>query len=1234
MKKITPAKERGKRQAASNQADNTPNTQPAREWNFTGNLINNIWDAWIVTDLEFNILEWNKAAEKMYGWTKEEVVNRQLTEFIKTEYLTEINTETALQELTESGHWQGEVIQNRKDGSLFTILASVSMARDAEGRPVSFIAINRDLTERKLAEENLLQFRQIMDETNDAIFLIDAETCKYVDFNKSARTMLGYSSEELSQLGPMDVAREIASFSQWLEWVKVIREKGGWLYETIYQRRDKTNFPVEVSSKLISPAGKVIVAMIVRDITERRYAEETLQKSEELYRLLAENSSDAVSLINADGKVLYVSPSYNKILGFPSEDYFDIELPEIMERIHPEDRERILLEIMRGNELKLASSIYSYRAKTKQGGYVWVEDVLRREFDENGLLIRTIVNGRDITERKRMEEALIQSKNQAQKNNILLQSIMESPQGIVIFALDVNFCYIAFTVTHKNTMKTIWGVDIEIGMNMLNAITDPLDREKAKKNFERVLDGEQMLLVEEYGDPQKYRTYYEDRYSPIRNEDGVISGLTVFVTDITERRQFEEELSRQNSQLESVHQISIGLTAELNLEKLLESITTHASELLKSSGGGIYLYRDDQDKLELAVAIGTQKPIAGNFLERGEGLSGKVWELGKPLAVDDYETWEGRAAVYNSVSFKAVVGAPILRGEEFLGVLTLMAEPPKKFSQHDVALLELYAVHAAVAIHNARLYQNLQSRMNQLEMLYETSKTLSGQYDLNVLLQSIVDSARKLLRSSTSGMYLVSNNALRLTKVTEAGYPVGAYLRFGEGMAGRVAQTRLPIRVDDYSKWEGHASIYNGIPIHAVIEVPMLYKGELIGVLTADESGSSKRKFTEEDEHLMTLFASQAAGAIHSARLYSETRRRAQEFAGLYETTLDLSLQLDLSTVLTKIIERAKKLLDALCSSISLYDSTQDNLELVASIGPDLPPGTRRQLGDGLAGRVAESRSPIIIDDYSKWEFRSTLYEKIPYGSMLGVPLLYSGHLLGVLDVAEIKPSSRVFNEADMRLLSLFAGQAASAIENAKLFDSLQNSHEELSLAYDATIEGWSRAMDLRDKETEGHTQRLVKRTLEIAERMGISQQELIHVRRGVLLHDMGKLGVPDHILLKPGALSADEWKIMRQHPTHAYEMLSFVEYLKPALDIPYCHHEKWDGSGYPRGLKEENIPLVARLFAVVDVWDALRSDRPYRPAWSVEQTREYIIEQSGRQFDPHVVEVFLKMLDESHDPR
>jgi HD-GYP domain-containing protein (c-di-GMP phosphodiesterase class II) len=144
---------------------------------------------------------------------------------------------------------------------------------------------------------------------------------------------------------------------------------------------------------------------------------------------------------------------------------------------------------------------------------------------------------------------------------------------------------------------------------------------------------------------------------------------------------------------------------------------------------------------------------------------------------------------------------------------------------------------------------------------------------------------------------------------------------------------------------------------------------------------------------------------------------------------------------------------------------------------------------------------------------------------------------------------------------------------------------------------------------------------------MGISQQEQVQIRRGALLHDIGKLGVPDQILLKRGKLSEEEWAIMRQHPTYAFEMLSSINYLRHALDIPYCHHEKWDGSGYPRGMKGEQIPLAARIFAVVDVWDALTSDRPYRKAWSTESVLEYIKEQSGHHFDPDVVDVFLQAI-------
>jgi putative two-component system response regulator len=199
-----------------------------------------------------------------------------------------------------------------------------------------------------------------------------------------------------------------------------------------------------------------------------------------------------------------------------------------------------------------------------------------------------------------------------------------------------------------------------------------------------------------------------------------------------------------------------------------------------------------------------------------------------------------------------------------------------------------------------------------------------------------------------------------------------------------------------------------------------------------------------------------------------------------------------------------------------------------------------------------------------------------------------------------------------------------------KLLDeraNIETAHEQLLSAYDATIEGWSRAMDLRDKETEGHTLRVTDLSVKLARNMGINEGELLFIRRGALLHDIGKLGVPDAILHKASSLNDDEWKIMRQHPQFAYDMLYPIEYLRPALDIPYCHHEKFDGTGYPRQLKGEQIPLSARIFAIVDVWDALTSDRPYRPAWDKEKALEYIKTESGKHFDPKVVEAFLKMM-------
>jgi PAS domain S-box-containing protein len=208
---------------------------------------------------------------------------------------------------------------------------------------------------------------------------------------------------------------------------------------------------------------------------------------------------------------------------------------------------------------------------------------------------------------------------------------------------------------------------------------------------------------------------------------------------------------------------------------------------------------------------------------------------------------------------------------------------------------------------------------------------------------------------------------------------------------------------------------------------------------------------------------------------------------------------------------------------------------------------------------------------------------------------------------------------------SIVDGIASDITERKRMETEVLKSNLDLSSAYDATIQGWSRALDLRDKETEGHTICVAEMTVALAKSFALGAEEILQIQRGALLHDIGKMGVPDAILLKPGPLTGEEWELMKRHPAYAYELLSPIQYLRPALDIPYCHHEKWDGSGYPRGLAGEQIPLAARIFAIVDVWDALRSDRPYRPAWEEARVIEHIRSLSGSHFDPRVVELFLR---------
>jgi HD-GYP domain-containing protein (c-di-GMP phosphodiesterase class II) len=276
-----------------------------------------------------------------------------------------------------------------------------------------------------------------------------------------------------------------------------------------------------------------------------------------------------------------------------------------------------------------------------------------------------------------------------------------------------------------------------------------------------------------------------------------------------------------------------------------------------------------------------------------------------------------------------------------------------------------------------------------------------------------------------------------------------------------------------------------------------------------------------------------------------------------------------------------------------------------------------------------EDRNTFCLPDLAMaaHDPRFKFIEQQGFVSGAATPLIAKNQLKGVLEVFSRKPLD--FSNDWMDFFETLGGQAAIAVDRLELFEDLEETNLALIDAYDATIEGWSRALDLRDHETEGHSLRVTNLTLKLARHMGFDDEEsLTKIRWGSLLHDMGKVGIPDQILQKPGPLSPEEWAIMRTHPSLAYSMLKPIEYLEGALDIPYCHHERWDGSGYPRGISGEEIPLVARIFAVVDVWDALTSDRPYRRAWSRDETLEYIISQSGTHFDPAVVRQFIKIVD------
>ncbi|MDH4027721.1 MAG: HD domain-containing protein [Nitrospirota bacterium] len=377
-------------------------------------------------------------------------------------------------------------------------------------------------------------------------------------------------------------------------------------------------------------------------------------------------------------------------------------------------------------------------------------------------------------------------------------------------------------------------------------------------------------------------------------------------------------------------------------------------------------------------------------------------------------------------------------------------------------------------------------------------------------------------------------------------------------------------------------------------------------------------------------------GVIHIVRDISGHKKaenriqdQVRRLNSMHSVEKAINTTFDLNVILDVVLDQVLMLLKVDAAAVMLFNKFSNMLEYTVSKGftSAALKYTKLGLGESNAGTAAIERRIVSITDLRKnpgnFE-RSKDLDKEGFISYFAVPLIAKGRIKGVLEVFHCSPLGP--DHDWMQLLETIANQAAIAIDNATLFEGVQRSHLELKIAYDSTIEGWAKALDMRDKETEGHSRRVTDMTVRTAAAMGIKEEEMVQIRRGALLHDIGKMGIPDSILLKPDRLNEEEWKIMKMHPVYAHEMLKQIKYLLPAIDIPYCHHERWDGKGYPRGLKGEEIPVVARIFAIVDVWDALRSDRPYRPAWTQERVEEHIRSQSGSHFDPEILKLFLSI--------
>ncbi len=1051
-------------------------------------------------------------------------------------------------------------------------------------------------------KDSELSYRRLFEAAQDGILILNAETGLIEDVNPYLIKMLGYSRDEFVKKKLWEVGA-FADIEASQDAFEALQENEYIRYEDLpLKTKDGRLIQVEFVSNVYLVGGEKVIQCNIRDITEHRRIIAALQENEKKYHDLINQSPDGYFIIELSGNILTVNKAMCKELEFSEEEFLSMNIWDIIPEQYLDQYRKRLTRMLTGESLEEAAE---YAVHGKEGKMHYVEVLSAPHYSGKDIIGFQGV-ARDITARKRAEEALRASK-------LIIEGIINAIP-VRVFWKDKNLVYLGCNAVFARDKgfsdpKDVIGKD---DYQMAQRDQAELYRGDDRQVIE---SGQSKLLVEEpQTTPEGDIITLLTSKVPLRNSKGEIIGVLGTYMDITERKRAEEMLRESDERFENAFKYSaIGMALVspegkwLKVNSRVCSILGYSEDELLSKTFQEITHPDDLDidfnyiRQMLAGEIETYT-MEKRYFHRKRNI---VWVL---LAV---------ALVRDSV------GAPLYFVSQIEDITERkQAEETAHESQARFEGVVNMAVEAIISIDESQrviLFNQGAERV----FGYTAAEALGLPLD-KFLPSSLVGRHRSLVQNFRADDDKQSRQMGKQREIQ------------GRRRDGTLFPTEVNISKVTVKGRIIYTAILQDITERKRAEEELIIANQELAFQN-EEKEKRAAELVIANQELLFQNEEKEKRAAELIIANEETLRRLRQTTALREIDQAIAGSMHLQHVLEIVLKHVMIELGVDAAVILLNDPREQVLkyELGKGLRTNALQFTRLRLGEGYAGQAVLGRQTVYISNLQtrKTDFlRSPTFSQEGFISYFGIPLIAKDEIMGVLEIFH----RSLFNPNKERLdfMETLARQIAIAIHNATLYKDLQRSNVDLAMAYEATIVGWSQALDLRDKETEGHTQRVTELTVKLAREMGIPEADITHIRRGALLHDIGKMGVPDSILLKPGALTDEEWVSMRRHPQFAFDMLSPIAYLQKALDIPYCHHEKWDGSGYPRGLKGEYIPLAARVFAVIDVYDALTSDRPYRPAWTEEKVREHIKSLGGTHFDPKIVELFLKFDVETKEKR